>query len=78
ILGADAVCIGRLFGYGMAAAGEEGVVRVLEILESEIRTCLGLLVVRSYQELDSSYLHPAPPAVPPGTTSAFPLIEEGY
>ncbi len=33
ILGADAVGIGRLFGYGIAAAGEHGVVRVLEILD---------------------------------------------
>ena len=78
ILGADAVGIGRMFGYAMAAAGEEGVVRVLEILELEIRTCLGLLGARSYQELDGAYLCPAVPVTLADTTSAFPLIEEGY
>lgn len=77
-LGADAVGIGRMFGYGLAAAGEEGVVRVLEILEQEIRVCLGLLGVQSFEELEPSYLHAATPVVPPHVTSAFPLIEEGY
>ena len=78
ILGADAVGIGRLFGYGIAAAGEEGVVRVLEILESEIMICLGLLGVRSYGELDASYLRASSLNVSPAATSAFPLLEEGY
>ena len=78
ILGADAVGIGRLFGYGIAAAGEEGVVRVLEILESEIMICLGLLGVRSYGELDPSYLRASSLNVSPAATSAFPLLEEGY
>ncbi|MDH3452446.1 MAG: alpha-hydroxy-acid oxidizing protein, partial [Gammaproteobacteria bacterium] len=41
-LGADAVGVGRLFGYGIAAAGEHGVERVLEILETEIVIALGL------------------------------------
>ena len=44
-LGADMVGIGRLYCYGLAAAGEAGVVRVLELLEEEVRTCLGLLGV---------------------------------
>jgi isopentenyl diphosphate isomerase/L-lactate dehydrogenase-like FMN-dependent dehydrogenase len=78
ILGADAVGIGRLFGYGIAAGGETGVLRVLEILEAEIKTCLGLLGVTSVGELDSSYLHQASPVVPLGALSAFPLLDEGY
>ena len=77
-LGADAVGIGRMFGFGIAAAGETGVLRVLEILEAEIKTCLGLLGVSSMGELDSSYLHDASPVVPPGAVSAFPLLDEGY
>jgi glycolate oxidase len=77
-LGADAVGIGRMFGFGIAAAGGTGVLRVLEILEAEIRTCLGLLGVSSMGELDASYLHHASPVGPPGAVSAFPLLDEGY
>jgi glycolate oxidase len=51
---------------------------VLEILEAEIKTCLGLLGVTSVGELDSSYLHQASPVVPHGALSAFPLLDEGY
>ncbi len=77
-LGADAVGIGRMFGFGIAAAGGTGVLRVLEILEAEIRTCLGLLGVSSMGELDASYLHDSTSVVPPGVVSAFPLLDEGY
>ena len=78
ILGADCVGIGRLACIGVAAAAEAGLVRVLEILEDEIRICLALLGVDRYSALDASYLHPATPVVRPHATSAFPLLEEGY
>lgn len=42
-LGADAVLIGRLAAYGLAAGGEDGVRRVLELLRDEIATTLTLL-----------------------------------
>jgi isopentenyl diphosphate isomerase/L-lactate dehydrogenase-like FMN-dependent dehydrogenase len=42
-LGADVVVIGRLAAYGLAAAGEAGLVRVLELLHAEITTILTLL-----------------------------------
>ena len=42
-LGADAVVIGRLAVYGLAAGGEAGVSRVLELLRAEITTILTLL-----------------------------------
>ena len=77
-LGADLVCIGRLYLYGLAAAGQAGVVRVLELLETEIRTALGLLGVDSFAKLDKSYLHKAEPVRTPHVHSAFPLIAEGY
>jgi glycolate oxidase len=74
ILGADAVACGRLYVYGLAAAGGEGVVRLFEILEDEIRICLSLLGVNHYGELDKSYLRPARQVVPPGVHSAFPHL----
>ncbi len=74
ILGADAVACGRLYVYGLAAAGAEGVVRLFEILEDEIRICLSLLGVSGYAELDKSYLRPARQVVPPHVHSAFPHL----
>jgi glycolate oxidase len=77
-LGADAVAIGRLYLYGLAAAGQVGVVRVLELLETELRVSMGLLGVDGFAKLDQSYLHPAPPVYTAHVHSAFPLIEAGY
>lgn len=73
--GADLVGIGRLQCWALAAAGEAGVVRMLELLEDEVIRCLGLLGVRSFAELDKSYLHPATPTNLPHVFSAFPLLE---
>jgi (S)-mandelate dehydrogenase len=50
-LGANAVMIGRATLYGLAAGGEPGVRRALEILTSEIDRALGQLGVRSLDEL---------------------------
>ncbi len=73
-LGAEVVGLGRLACMGLAAAGEAGLVRVLELLEDEMRIALALLGVDSLGALDRSYLHPAAPVVPPHVTSAFPLL----
>jgi len=51
-LGADACMIGRAFLYGLAAMGEAGVARSIEILKSEMDTSLALLGRRSIAELD--------------------------
>ena len=48
---------------------------MLELLEDEVIRCLGLLGVRSFAELDKSYLHPATPTNLPHVFSAFPLLE---
>ena len=73
--GADLVGIGRMQCVGLAADGQPGLVRVLEILEQEIRTCLGLLGVNTWAELDRTYLHAAPPVSDMGATlGAFPLL----
>jgi isopentenyl diphosphate isomerase/L-lactate dehydrogenase-like FMN-dependent dehydrogenase len=80
-LGVEAVGIGRLYCYGLAAAGEAGIVRVLEILEEEVQECLGLLGLTSFEGLDKSYLHQAAATGPAHVHSAFPLLnlaDEGY
>jgi len=46
-LGADAVCIGRPYTYGLAIAGEAGVREVLENLIAEMDLTIGLLGCRS-------------------------------
>lgn len=55
-LGASAVAIGRLQGWALAAGGEPALVRCLELLEREITNVLGLIGVKSFEELDSSYV----------------------
>ena len=73
--GADLVGIGRMQCYALAAAGEAGMVRLLELLEDEVTRCLGLLGVATFAELDASYLHPAEPVSSPHVLSAFPLLK---
>jgi isopentenyl diphosphate isomerase/L-lactate dehydrogenase-like FMN-dependent dehydrogenase len=73
-LGADMVGIGRLYCYGLVAAGIDGIVRVLELLEAEITECLGLLGVTRLGELNRSYVCKAQPVNLPHVHSAFPLI----
>jgi isopentenyl diphosphate isomerase/L-lactate dehydrogenase-like FMN-dependent dehydrogenase len=73
--GADLVGIGRLQCWALAAAGERGVERMLELLEDEVVRCLGLLGVTSFRGLDKSFLHPANPTNMPSVFSAFPLLD---
>ncbi len=77
-LGANAVAVGKLQGLALAAGGEAGAVRMLELLEDEVRRTLGLLGVTSYAELDRSYVASASPLPRTGMDSAFPLLKEGY
>jgi len=41
-LGAAAVCIGRAYLWGLAAEGEAGVARVLEMLRGELELTMAL------------------------------------
>ena len=74
-LGAHTVGLGRLACLGLAAAGVDGLVRTLELLEEEIRVCLGLLGVRSWAELTPAHVTAAPPVFEPSVLSAFPLLD---
>jgi glycolate oxidase len=69
-LGASAVALGRLYAVALGAGGDAGVVRMLEILEGEMKIALGGLGVAGIGQLDPSYV--APDDAPP-TLSAFPL-----
>jgi isopentenyl diphosphate isomerase/L-lactate dehydrogenase-like FMN-dependent dehydrogenase len=73
--GADIVGIGRMQCWALAAAGEAGVLRMLELLEDEVIRSLGLLGVTSFAELNKSYLHAATATNPPNVFSAFPLLD---
>ncbi|HEY3118395.1 MAG TPA: alpha-hydroxy acid oxidase, partial [Chloroflexota bacterium] len=75
-LGADAVAIGKLQGWGLAAAGVDGLVRVLELLEEEIQIAMALLGVTRLDQLDSSYLCAAEPVTFPHEMSAFVNLPE--
>jgi isopentenyl diphosphate isomerase/L-lactate dehydrogenase-like FMN-dependent dehydrogenase len=70
-LGANAVAIGRLQTWGLAAAGSDGVRRVLEILETEIMSAMGLTGVTSIGELGPQYLTRSESVTPPHEMSAW-------
>jgi L-lactate dehydrogenase (cytochrome) len=56
-LGSRAVLLGRAYAYGLAAAGEAGVARALEILRTDLERTLKLLGCASVASLDRSYLN---------------------
>jgi L-lactate dehydrogenase (cytochrome) len=55
-LGARAVLIGRAYTYGLAAAGEEGVTRAIDILRADLLRTMALLGCPSLGALDRSYV----------------------
>jgi glycolate oxidase len=74
-LGADAVAIGRLQCYALAAGGEAALVRLLELLEEEITVTMALLGVTRLDQLDTSFVaaaQPLPSRSP--LRSAFPEL----
>jgi isopentenyl diphosphate isomerase/L-lactate dehydrogenase-like FMN-dependent dehydrogenase len=56
-LGARAVLCGRAYAYGLAAAGEAGVTRALEILRADLDRTLKLLGCNSVRDLNPSYVN---------------------
>lgn len=56
-MGARAVLCGRAYAYGLAAAGEPGVDRAIEILRVDLERTLRLLGCPSVNELDRSYVN---------------------
>jgi L-lactate dehydrogenase (cytochrome) len=56
-VGARAVLVGRAYAYGLAAAGQAGVARALEILYADVERTMRLLGCASVAQLDASYLN---------------------
>lgn len=74
-LGARAVGVGKLLGWGLGAAGEPGLKRMLELMDVEVRTALGLMGVTELSELNPSWVQPARPVRPATQTNAYPWFE---
>ena len=55
-LGAAAVGIGRPYLWGLAAFGQRGVVRVMDLLRSELANDMGMAGVGKVSEIDRSYV----------------------
>ena len=55
-LGAKAVAIGKLQAWGLSADGSAGVVRMLEIMQDEMTSAMGLLGVTSMDQLGPEYV----------------------
>ena len=75
-LGAQAVGVGKLLGWSLAAGGQAGIERMLELMEVEIRTAMGLMGVTSLSELNPSWVRATTPVTPFGTTTGYPWYEE--
>jgi 4-hydroxymandelate oxidase len=58
-LGAKAILIGRPFLWGLAAFGQDGVQRVVELLQGELRIALGLSGAGTVKNVDRSFIRPA-------------------
>ena len=70
-MGAKAVAVGKLQGWGLAANGSAGVYRVLEILEDEIKVGMGLLGVTNMTQLNKSFICSADPTTSPHEMSSW-------
>jgi isopentenyl diphosphate isomerase/L-lactate dehydrogenase-like FMN-dependent dehydrogenase len=55
-LGADAVCIGRPYIWGLAAFGQAGVEKVLEMLRAELAMVMGQVGARSIAEIGRQHI----------------------
>jgi isopentenyl diphosphate isomerase/L-lactate dehydrogenase-like FMN-dependent dehydrogenase len=75
-LGARAVGVGKLLGWSLAAGGQAGLQRMLELMDIEIRTAMGLMGLTSIKELNPSWVRPAAAAVPFSQTNAYPWYEK--
>ncbi len=76
-LGARAVTIGKLQGWGLGAGGKDGLVKVLELLEEEVVVDMALLGVTRVDQITPAYVCKAAPVTFPHEMSAFVHIPGG-
>jgi len=76
-LGAKAVTIGKLQGWGLGAGGKAGLVRVLELLEEELIVDMGLLGVTRVDQITRNYICKTEPVTAAHEMSAFVHIAGG-
>jgi glycolate oxidase len=76
-LGAKAVTIGKLQGWGLGAGGTSGLVRVLELLEEELTIDMALLGVTDVTQINRSHVCAAVPVCLAHEMSAFPYMTGG-
>ena len=55
-LGADAVCIGRAYIWGLAAFGQAGVEKVLQMLNAELAMVMGQMGAASVSDIGSQHI----------------------
>jgi isopentenyl diphosphate isomerase/L-lactate dehydrogenase-like FMN-dependent dehydrogenase len=75
-LGARAVGVGKLLGWALGAAGEAGLKRMLELMDVEIRTAMGLMGITSLGQLNPSWVRQAEPVRAPKQTNGYPWFED--
>ena len=73
-MGADLIGLGRMQCLGLAAGGEDGLVRLLELLQQETQIAMGLMGATDLKALTAAGIAKAQPVVPPSVFSAFPLL----
>jgi glycolate oxidase len=71
-MGASVVAAGRMHAWALGAGGVPALVRMLELVENEVLTSMGLLGVTSLAQLNPSYVRRADASIGRG---AFPLLE---
>ena len=74
-MGADVVGIGRLQALALAAGGRAAVVRMLELIETEMHVAMKLLGIGRLAELDGNCLQPAASLGRADVLGAFPLLD---
>ena len=70
-LGADVVALGRLQAWGLAAGSVAGCVRMLEIVEDELVSAMGLAGLTSISQVTSKYVCRAEAVTPPHEMSSW-------
>lgn len=75
-LGADLVAIGRMQCVALAAGGKPVLLRLLALLEAEIRIAMALCGVSRVDQLDRSYVSQGESMLPTHVWGAFPMLDE--